>query len=198
MVFLKLFQTAPSLPIETLIEHLDTLQSRLRSGQQVSNSMPPESHRAQGPVIMSVEPKVDAPRVVSSVDANRPQQDMDGLWHKIVGRISESKPSLAGFLTKCHLKSGDEGQLDLEVNGNEFILKNITKHKQTIEEQCRSIMERPVKLNINANFQDHATKQEQKKKVSHLKQEAVSHPLVLEAMELFDGRVIDIQVSKEE
>lgn len=196
MVFLKLFQTAPSLPIEALIEHLDKLQSRLSSGQQVSHSMPPVSHRAQAPENMPVEPKVAVP-TESSVDAIRPQ-DMDDLWHKIIGRISEQKPSLAGFLTKCHLKSGDEGQLDLEVNGNEFTLKNITRHQQTIEEQCRSIMERPVKLNINANFQDHATKQAQKKKVGHLKQEAVSHPLVQEAMELFDGSVIDIQVPKEE
>ncbi|MGD9221728.1 MAG: DNA polymerase III subunit gamma/tau [Desulfobacteraceae bacterium] len=202
MVFLKLFQTAPSLPIETLIEHLDKLQSKLTSGQlgqqgqQASNSTPPVSRRAQGAVKMPAEPKVDAP-MASSLGANRPQ-DMDALWRAIVGRISESKPSLAGFLAKCRLKSGDDGQLDLEVNGNEFTLKNITKHKKTIEEQCRSMLERPVELNINANFQDHATKQKKKKKISHLKQEAVSHPLVMEAMELFDGRVIDIQVPKEE
>jgi hypothetical protein len=49
-------------------------------------------------------------------------------------------------------------------------------------------------LEIVANFEDQATHRKEKKKISRLKQEALGHPLVMEALELFDGRVIDIKV----
>ncbi len=196
MVFLKLFQTAPSLPIGTLIEHLDDLQTRLSSGQIATQPLPSAAPHNEAPVSTPAESKLEAP-LVDAMASDRPL-DMADLWRRIVTRISEIKPSLAGFLANCRLNSGEEGQLDLEVNGNEFTLKNITKQKEAIEDQCRSILGRPVRLNIKANFQDHAEKQQEKKKINDLKKEAVSHPLVMEALELFDGRVIDIQVPKEE
>jgi DNA polymerase-3 subunit gamma/tau len=196
MVFLKLFQTAPSLPIETLVEHLERLQNRLSADRKTVNSLSSETQPAQAPTMLSTASQVDSPNAGAPVST--PLQDKANLWRKIMECISEVKPSLAGFLSNCRLKSVDDGQLDLEVNGNEFILNNIIKHKQALEDQCRTILDRPVQLNINANFQDHAAKQEQKKKIGHLKQEAVSHPLVMEALELFDGRVIDVKVQKEE
>ena len=196
MVFLKLFQTAPSLPIGTLIEHLDDLQTRLSSGQIATQPLPSAALHNEAPVSTPAESNLEAP-LVDAMASDRPL-DMADLWRRIVTRISEIKPSLAGFLANCRLNSGEEGQLDLEVNGNEFTLKNITKQKEAIEDQCRSILGRPVRLNIKANIQDHAEKQQEKKKINDLKKEAVSHPLVMEALELFDGRVIDIQVPKEE
>ena len=45
-----------------------------------------------------------------------------------------------------------------------------------------------------ANPEDVAAKRKQKQKSNRLKQDALNHPLVMKAMELFDGRVIDIKV----
>lgn len=216
MVFLKIFQTPPTLPIEKLIDQLDKIQTQIGAGHRgvvevpqkaqgdhvpkqidhgappVDREQPPQYEKSPAAENISVVPKADISVKGSSIE-KRPS-DIEDLWPQIVGGISELKPSLAGFLAKCKLKSGDNGKLDLEVNGNEFTLKNISKHKRTIDDQCGKYMGHPVDLNIVANFQDRATKQEQKKKVGHLKQQAISHPLVMEALELFDGRIIDIKV----
>ena len=127
-------------------------------------------------------------------DGPKAPRSLDAVWRQVVENIAELKPSLAGFLAKCQLKSGDDGPMTLEVSGNEFILKNITKQKKTLEEQCGELLRKPVELEIVANFQDQATKQEHKKKIGHLRQQAVSHPIVMEAQKLFDGRITDIKV----
>lgn len=222
MVFLKLFQTAPTLPIDKLIDQLDKLQVQIGQGltsapelprpkevhrtpgqeramPKIDRGAPPPPHEApphyrEAPVTENISVVPAAVDSVKGISVGKRPSHIDDLWHQVVEGISELKPSLAGFLAKCKLKSRDNGQLELEVNGNEFTLKNITKHKRTIDDQCSKCMDQPVELDIVANFQDRATKQEQKKKVGHLKQQAISHPLVMEALELFDGRIIDIKV----
>jgi DNA polymerase-3 subunit gamma/tau len=222
MVFLKLFQTAPALPIDKLIDRLDKLQTRIGAGHKRIDEVsrphrahgepkgerpshqkdhgepsqqleaPPNYDKASVTANISVVPE-DGNSVKGISEEKRPF-NIEDLWQQVVGAISELKPSLAGFLSKCKLTSSDNAQLALEVNGNEFTLKNITKHKRTIDDQCGKYMGHAVDLNIITNFKDRATKQEQKKKVGHLKQQAISHPLVMEALELFDGRIIDIKV----
>ncbi|MGD9366342.1 MAG: DNA polymerase III subunit gamma/tau [Desulfobacteraceae bacterium] len=191
MVFLKLFQTPPALPIDSLIEHLDQLQANLAKGAEMPKIEPSASSNQENRADRTSEP---VNRAEKKAFIHDDPLAIGQLWQKVVENISEHKPSLAGFLTKCELTSGDSGQFSLIVNGNEFTLKNIAKHKQAIEDQCNAHMEHPIRLNVVANFKDQATKQEQKKKISHLKQQAISHPLVMEAIELFDGRVIDIKV----
>jgi DNA polymerase-3 subunit gamma/tau len=159
MLFFKLFQTAPSLPIETLIQHLDRLHKDCATTKDLASQGP----HIQAPKMISAESQVDMPDAGAAL--SKPLQDKDALWRTIVAGISEIKPSLAGFLSNCRLKSVDDGKLDLEVNGNQFTLNNIIKHKQALEDQCRTVLQQPVQLNINANFQDHAEKQEQKKKL---------------------------------
>jgi DNA polymerase-3 subunit gamma/tau len=192
MVFLKLFQTVPALPIDALIDHLDQLQAKLASGKMVADSPselepPVEISHAKAAARLAPQDETVQP------GGTRPAA-LETLWKDVVQSISDQKPSLAGFLSKCTLKHNDDGMFDLEVKGNEFTLNNITKHKQLIEDQCGVYMNKPVNLNIVANFEDQATKRKQKKKISQLKQQAISHPLVMEALELFDGRVIDIKV----
>lgn len=190
MVFMKLFQTAPTLPIDTLIEHLDLLQEKIGSHESL-----PLRAATQAPVDGDADQDShSAPMKAGSGSGGQPVEDIDTLWKKVVRDISDQKPSLAGFLGKCVLHASDDGQLELEVRGNEFTLNNVTKHQQAIEMQCSAYTDQPVALNIVANLEDQVTKKKEKKKISQLKQQAVSHPLVTEALELFDGRVIDIKV----
>jgi len=195
MLFLKLFQTPPSLAIGTLIEHLDQFKAGFHAGNVASantTTTADMTQQADGTEKSRAAETIPEKENRSS-DMPRPV-DINALWPKVVAGISGQKPSLAGFLANCQLISNTPGQLDLKVNGNEFTLKNISKHKQAIEDECRQHLDRPVRLNIVANFEDRETKQEQKKKIGQLKQQAMGHPLVMEALELFDGRVIDIKV----
>jgi DNA polymerase III subunit gamma/tau len=192
MVFLKLFQSAPALSIDTLIDHLDRLQGKIGCNPTPSDGVALPDQAAEEAGVSPSAPS--APLEAEAGKGKQPVEDIDSLWQRVVREISDKKPSLAGFLGKCALRSGQDGVLELEVRGNEFTLKNITKHQKIIETQCSSYTDRPVALKIVANFEDQATHRKEKKKISRLKQQALGHPLVMEALELFDGRVIDIKV----
>ena len=53
-----------------------------------------------------------------------------------------------------------------------------------------------VQLELLANHEEAESKQAQKEKNSRLRQTAMTHPLLTAAMELFDGRLIDIKVMR--
>ncbi len=191
MVFLKLFQTAPALPIDKLIHKLDKLHSQLPSTGSSSPSITPP--RPKSVPLNENEPSVRA----AKLDASSKVEDLpeiDLLWQQILSHITEQKPSVAAFLKLCSPGWTDGGKLKLEVKANNFALKNIKKHKTFIEQQGSQLAGRDITIVIKANAEASVAKQEKRQKDNVLKQEAMSHPLVMRALELFNGRVIDIKV----
>ena len=53
---------------------------------------------------------------------------------------------------------------------------------------------RPVTIAIVANLEDVDLKQQEKHKTEQLKKKALSHPMVMEAIELFNGKVVDVKI----
>lgn len=209
MVFLKLFQTPPSTSIDTLIDRLDSL----REGIVVRNA-PPESGAVNS------APTLDSPDAGKPEKGGHPASPPDiaqadgesdpdpvgppgvpmekgALWEQVIQRIIKQKPSLAALLKNCNFSGETEDQFNLEVFGNDFSLKSITKQHGMLERLCCEISGRSVKLNIVANIEDMATKQKKKKKVVEQEQKALDHPMVMEAIKLFDGKVIDVTIRQE-
>ena len=122
--------------------------------------------------------------------------DADALWEKIMERISQQKPSLAGFLAMCVLNSVSQGRVLVEVNGNEFTFNNIAKHRDVLETIFSEELGGRVVMELVANYEETTSKSklEQKEKIVQLKQKAMGHPLVTAAVEMFDGRLIDIKI----
>jgi DNA polymerase III subunit gamma/tau len=201
MVFLKLFQTAPALPIETLINRLDQLQSQLpAAGSAVvplptpglgvaskKNAALPTS-RAEAPLPALPAEQDDA----TTAEAALPE--IGGMWAEMLAHIAEQKPSVAAFLNSCSPSWSDGGNLRLEVEGSEFTLKNITKHQAFLEQSGSRVAGRDLKIEIKANVEATVAKQKQQQNSHRLKQDALSHPLVMKAQELFNGRIVDIKV----
>jgi DNA polymerase-3 subunit gamma/tau len=82
----------------------------------------------------------------------------------------------------------------LEVSGNAFTLKNIQKHAGYLSRICTEIAGRSIELEIESNDEEAAARQKKKEISGRLKQEAMSDPFLMEAIEVFDGRVVDIKV----
>ncbi len=191
MVFLKLFQTAPALPIDTLINKLDKLHSQLPStGSSTPSITPPRPKSAPHD---ENEPSVKAAKLEASGKVDD-FPEIGLLWQQILSHITEQKPSVAAFLKLCSPSWTDGGEIKLEVKGNAFALKNIKKHKKLIEQQGSQLAGRDLTILIKADAKASVAKQEKRQKDNMLKQEAMSHPLVMRAMELFNGRIIDIKV----
>ncbi len=207
MVFLKLFQTAPVLPIQTLIERLDQLKKQAGSHEPVchgtdehqgpsadSETGTAGNHYAESDGLrLKTDESGPPPDAEEKYQTNEYAANENALWNKILDQVTEQKPSLAGFLSKCVLHSIGQDRLEMQVNGNEFIFRNISRHQNTLEAICSEQLGRKIALEISANYEDAEARMEQKDKVSRLRQTAMSHPLVMEALELFDGRLIDIK-----
>lgn len=190
IVFLKLFQAPPMLAVETMIEKLDQLRSTINR----SDSGSPSLARIQiqdGP--LPGDDKAGPDVVLKEGGENSPPNARQ-LWERLLQKVSEEKPSLAGILNKCRPK-GIEGQkFQIEVGGTEFTLKSMKKHFALLEEISSEIAGRKLHLDLIANIEDAGAKQKIKKKNEQLKQKALSHPMVMEALELFEGKLVDIVI----
>jgi DNA polymerase-3 subunit gamma/tau len=209
MVFLKLFQTRPALPIQTLVHSLDRLQKTM--GTMGQTQLEPSEPRDPPPAVANDSSQDPTETSEETVSAQRediqgrdtdskdqgldaPAVNADALWEKVMDRIAQQKPALAGFLAKCRLRSVGQGRVAVEVNGNEFSYKNIARHRDTLETICSEQLGSRTQLELIANYEASEVKLEQKEKIGRLKQQAVGHPLVMAALELFDGRLIDIKI----
>jgi DNA polymerase-3 subunit gamma/tau len=202
LVFLKLFQSPSGLAVNTLIDKLDALRDGIideptapfapQSGSpdstvsEASETALPKSETAgleedQSPTV-SLEPREEV------------AQDREHLWDRLIKRVTREKPSLAALLKKCNLTLNTDSQFEIEVRGNDFSLKSIKRHHKMLEKLCCELVGQSVSLNLNSNIEDAATKKKKKKKTAQLEQKALSHPLVMEALKLFDGKVVDVNI----
>jgi DNA polymerase-3 subunit gamma/tau len=192
MIFLKLFQTAPALPIDTLIHKLD----QLRSNMPKIISPPEDSANAAGSVTVATPPS--APPAAERREpptGKRPNiEDLEGVWQQIQSEVAEKKPSLAAFLNSCTPLSVTDGCLELEVKGSAFTLKSIKKQLGLLESTCSHVAGSQMRIKLVENIHESQAKQQKKKETNRLKQDALSHPLVMEALEVFDGRVVDVKI----
>jgi DNA polymerase-3 subunit gamma/tau len=206
MIFIKLFQAAPMLPIDTLIQKLDQLHETMQTipgapGQvatmadEWNNN---ESYVSTAEKVESAEP-IDQPdgytAAAESTDTIQRREEVDAgvIWQRLLAKVQDQKPSLAALLKKCHFKSIEDGQLAIEVQENAFTYKNVSKQIELLEKICCDLLGQTVALKIIGNVETSAAKNKQKKSAGRLKQKALSHPLVMEVLELFDGKVVDVK-----
>ena len=202
MVFLKYFQTPPALSIDQLIEGLDqlrgdaVLQPSIRNVSDFPDNLSRNNVSIQNDT-QSDEVRQDSATAILTPAGTISSLALDGetLWSKVQAQVVEQRPSLAGFLAKSQFKSYQNNKLEIEVYGNEFILKSIQKHLGFLEQIASSVQGCSQKVLLTANIQDAVEKEEQKKKTDELKRQTLSHPMVAEAINLFDGKVIDVKLS---
>ena len=67
------------------------------------------------------------------------------------------------------------------------------KNMAVLEQVCMEVLghKQNIRLNVRKSMGDHNLK---KKRDNQLKQKALSHPLVADAIEIFDGKLIDVKV----
>jgi DNA polymerase III subunit gamma/tau len=201
MMFLKLFQAPPALSVDTLIERLDQLRSAAPTAVLMASAgdIGPGENASSSPLGQDRCPPVQAASNEPSPSAQElaGHADLAGarLWGRVIDRVTEEKPSLGAFLKKCRASFPGQAQVELEVCGNEFTFNNIQKNSDSLEKICTEIAGRSIKLILTANCEDGKDKRKEKQLLEQLKQKALSDPMVMQAVELFQGKIVDIKVS---
>jgi DNA polymerase-3 subunit gamma/tau len=208
MACFRLLQAKPTLTIESLIEKLDTLR---RQFDESPTDLAPQPADIQSPPTAAVGADVtksksldDRPRTrvnaaaVPAVEAISPA-DLQQVWKKVQAVIATDHPALAASLQKCRPRRLEDGRLAIEVGGNGFTLSMIqkTKNLDIIRNVCREVFGRAVEIVLDA-VAEPSDSTVKKKEENQLKNEAMSHPLVAEAVKIFDGEVLGVTIIKED
>jgi DNA polymerase-3 subunit gamma/tau len=208
MALIRLLHAKPALPIDVLIDKLDDLRQEMLSSSQrpetaappsISSNMEenrsgrsrmqPSSSESKGDPVGAVTESETVPS--SSGPAENPVQ----VWQQIIASIASKNPSLAANLSKCQIKKSESQTLEIEVPDNGFTFNMIQRGKNmaVLKQVCADILgsRHAIELTTKHALEDNKRK---KKTANKLKQKAISHPLVADAIEIFDGKLIDVKI----
>ncbi|RJQ64125.1 MAG: DNA polymerase III subunit gamma/tau [Desulfobacteraceae bacterium] len=204
--FLRMCRLKPTLSLDELIEKLEALRqtisvsgsgsgpghgsgSRIRDGGSIeSGASPPASKdRAEATERLSAQPSRESMERVETIER---------LWKNILDAAAEKYPLIGAALTKCELISVGKEELEIAVNGSAFNLSLLqrSKNQQILTRLFEHLLGRKMRILLVSKVESAPDNQKKKVREDRLKQEALSHPLVAEAVEVFSGKIVDVKI----
>ncbi len=200
MIFMRLHQIKPALPIDELIEKLDNLRKDIYETRPVDSCIATEpasrsaSTGSKGTLSQAEAiAELTAPYEAATFDVN---QKIDEIWQKIFSILSEKHPSLAANLNNAVLKNLTDRSLEIEVSGNGFNISMIQRHKNVaiIKKVCNDFFGKEMDMRITAKQNSSAASQHEKSLADSMKKDALGNHLVADAVEIFNGKVVDVKI----
>ncbi|MGD8990340.1 MAG: DNA polymerase III subunit gamma/tau [Desulfobacterales bacterium] len=205
MAFIRLEQIKPALPIDELIDKLDLLRQEIGNlpgdqlpartpGRETAKFADKRQTGDQQPDALTGQPPSAAEAPTAATD---PAVDLAATWRQLYDIICKENPSLGASLTKCRLKGVSGDTVEIEVLENGFTLKMLEREKNNaiLNRICTDYWGTEKRVVLRTAAQPDAVSPPKKNQnEQRLKQKALSHPLVAEAIEIFDGKLIDIKL----
>jgi len=191
-LFIKIAQFKPVVSFDEIVNKLNYLASRLQTGDvsyrqtgvretpKPGRLFPPKNHE-------------DFPR------QNRASaKDLTQTWHQLVSILSDRCPSLLPSLENAVLTKVEDGSLEITVKGNSFYAARLRDKTSVaeIEKACAEFFNRRMKIKVVEESSGPVSNRSQAEtdRAKRLKREALSHPVVTDALEIFQGKVIDVKI----
>lgn len=200
MVFIRMFQMKPVLPIDILIEKLDNLRKDIyetRTDFRDTGSKPVLKDTQKSSMETSCEVSGTAESISPFTSAPlAPNENIDRAWERLLLTFSEEYPSLAANLKNSFIKSLSGHRLEIEVNGNDFNINMVRRNKNStiIKKVCSDFFGKDMEVIVTAKKIQNLEDQDKKNNAERLKQEALCHPLVTDAIDIFNGNVVDVKI----
>ena len=197
MAFIRLDQMKPTLPIDELIDKLDLLRQEIHSSPGGPAAQKPE---VEPPSLESGQQKQDGhtdPTTEPPAAADDSLNDLGATWSRLFKIISKKNPSLAASLTGCCLKQVAADHIEIEVRDNGFTLNMLQrkKNKTILKKICAAYFGEEKGIMLISSSEPDEERPKKKSQNDHdLKQKALSHPLVADAIEVFSGKLIDVKI----
>ena len=199
MMFVRLAQVQSALTIDELIDGLDRLRTEVAGGGPVSGG--PEATGTGG----GAAPVAPADGGGSAAQGGPPPrrqgaQEPGSLWDRLVEEISEAHPVLGANLKQGgRLRRLGETRVEIEMTGNGFSLNHVKrrKNREILRHSLERLLGAPVDVAVKATAGEAPSGIEKKQQAENLKKEALQHPLVADAVEIFDGTIVDVTLLQE-
>jgi hypothetical protein len=125
---------------------------------------------------------------------------METILKRIVEKVSETSRSLVPIISRSTLKKIADDAIEIRFSGNGFNLDRIRQPKNDalLKSVVGQIFETPIRLIVQTEKEPLPESQVRAAQAQYLKQEALSHPLVADVIEIFGGTIVDIQIADKE
>ena len=203
MVLMQICQIKPALPMDELIDHVEALrqavlQNGSAGGEAWMSTAAPQHHRSSkaNPSGDGNAPPAEGDSAPSISAMPGTSEERQAAWGRILDLIAKSLPALAASLQQSSLVNAGEGAFEIEIKGNEFSINRIKRLEsiEAIRNAVRELYGRSPEIVIHGVVEDPTAKQKQKNHEEQLRHQALSHPMVSEVVELFQGKVMDVKV----
>ncbi|MBC2712252.1 MAG: DNA polymerase III subunit gamma/tau [Desulfosarcina sp.] len=208
MAFFKIHQITPALPIDLLIERLDSLlndpnlkpapgivEAQSAYGR-VATHPPPDAH---GKLIADRHTAVPGPADNGpSANSDRVRSGDPGVgddaWGRIIAIIAETKPSIAAALSRSQLVSVSEQAFTVALRDNDYTMNLVKKNLAMIEAVCRENAGRGIHIDFSGDSADENHAATAKQTANDIRQQLLNHPLVADAVDVFSGKIEAIKI----
>ena len=210
MAFFRVLQAQPALSIDTLIQKLEDLRREVGGPSAPSGNTP--GNRPQPPPAALARPPSEGQ---GGRDASRPvpadipppvsgtgrgaAESLDAAWQRVIDIIARQQPSLVANLKKCSLRGADPGRLEIVPPANHYAsgMLRRDKHLALLKKVCADVFGGAVDIVIAAGGEGGMNSQEKRERNHTLVQQALNHPLIADAIEIFNGKLVDVQILPE-
>jgi len=152
------------------------------------------------------EPIEDAAETSSGPEGGGLGEEDLKQWEEFLAFVRGENPVLASFLIQGHLVCIDDACLEIGFIKGSFALDRVSERDtlQSVEEIARRHFKKALQVKITPTGPPKDAKTSSKASppdeetdlVRHLKKEAVGSPVVQEAVEIFQGRVVEVKVKE--
>lgn len=201
-VLFRVFEARPALPVEVLIEKLELLREEFAKGGALAA---PET-AGKGDILQEKNPKIKEPAagfkaVVPPAPGKPPgvsdanSGELPVVWKQLLEIIAHEHPALGGTLANSKLVNVTPERVTIEVNGNPFNINRLRKKENSarLEKICSAFFQRQVAVELKADVAGQQKNTDKKKLDNKLKQDVLSHPLIEDAIEIFQGEVVEVR-----
>ena len=213
-ILIRICELKPALPIDALIHKVDQLRRQIiETGGVKSPAASPGT--TADPVMSSVEtppaPVEEAPASPAALTSDSPampaqpfppadESARERFWQALLATLQENHPALAAHLKAARPLTIDARRLEIELKGNDFNLRRVRRKESlaAVQAACLTVSGHQPEIVIHGQVSDPAARNKKKEREAQIRQEALSHPLVSETIELFGGKVVDVKITTED
>ncbi|MBA4349178.1 MAG: hypothetical protein C0415_04215 [Thermodesulfovibrio sp.] len=178
--------------IDKAIKMLKGIESK-GSGLEVSPSTPPLAdravHKLEAAEIRESEIYNSKPLTESNADeaSSKIMQSASksDIWNAALEKIEETNPSLASKLREGDISVSDN-EIKIVFNGGVSIhAESVKENIPAIHEAIKGVAGKVIPIKVE-------TKKIKSMSKTDLKEKALKNPIIMEALELFEGRIVDV------
>jgi DNA polymerase-3 subunit gamma/tau len=153
--------------------------------QEVREHLPPDIHQATPTIIDQSAQIKDEPIETS--------------WKNILTRVANDNPALAACFNDSRLKKTSDNHLEIIFKTNQFNINyaNRNKNPSLIQSACSLYFGHDIQVTLSGHLAKGKSGMDQKKEAKTLENETLNHPLVEEAMKIFNGKIVEIKILQE-